>query len=58
MFVMDTKGNVRHTVDIDTDSYAEDCVVVNGQLWAGCSNGDVVIMSAPEVGHRGRELLP
>ncbi len=58
VFVMDTKGNLRHTVDIDTDSSAEDCIVVNGQLWAGCRNGDIVIMSAHEVGHRGRELLP
>ncbi len=45
VFVMDVSGNIRHTVNIDTDSYTQDCAVVNGQLWVGCQNGDIVIMS-------------
>ncbi len=46
VFVIDISGNVRHTVNIDSDSWPRDCAVVNRQLWVGCYNGDIVIMSS------------
>ncbi len=46
VFVMDTSGNVHHTVNIDTDRWPRDCAVVNRQLWVGCLNGDIIIMSS------------
>ncbi len=47
VFIMDVSGNVLHTVNLDSDSLGPaDCAVVNRQLWVGCSNGDIVIMSS------------
>ncbi len=57
VFIRDSDGNLQHTVNIphtdsdpdsDSDTYStlEDCVVVNRQLWVGCDNGDIVIMSS------------
>ncbi len=46
LFAMDVDGNVRHKVNIDSDSMTEDCAVVRRQPWVGCRNGDIVIMSS------------
>ena len=51
VFIIDSNGDLKHTVNIpDTSKYTngrlEDCAVVNRQLWVGCSNGDIVIMSS------------
>ncbi len=51
MLIIDAVGNLQHTVNIpdtdsDTDSRPVDCAVVNRQLWVGCQNGDIVIMSS------------
>ncbi len=43
--VVDVKGNICHTVHIDTDREIVDCTVVNRQLWVGCRDG-IVIMSS------------
>ncbi len=50
VFIIDADGNLRHTINIpypdsDTDSRSVGCAVVNRQLWLGCVNGDIVIMS-------------
>ncbi len=45
VFVMDVRRNIRHKLNIDTNRDIVDCVVVNRQLWVGCHNGDIVIMS-------------
>ncbi len=45
-FVMDIDGNLRHTAIIDTQTWTRDCTVVNRQLWVGCHNGEIVIMSS------------
>ena len=44
--VVDVDGNLCHTVSIDSDSKIADCTVVNRQLWVGCGNGAIVIMSS------------
>ncbi len=44
VFVFDVSGNIRHALKIDTDSMAIDCAVINGQLWVGCLNGDVIML--------------
>ena len=48
VLVMDVNGNVRPTVNIDTNTPndPEDCVVVNRQLWVGYENGSISIMSS------------
>ena len=47
MLIIDAGGNLQHTVNIpDTDSGPVDCAVVNRQLWMGCQNGDIVILSS------------
>ncbi len=51
VFIIDSDGKLRHRVNIpdtDSDTYSEpmDCAVVNRQLWVGCYNGDIVIMSS------------
>ncbi len=49
LFTMDVSGNFHHTVDSDTDSgteYTLDSAVVSRQVWVGCRNGDIVIMSS------------
>ena len=51
--IIDSDGERHHSVyipdsytDSDTVSLPTDCAVVNRQLWVGCSNGDIVIMSS------------
>ncbi len=46
VLVMGDGGNVRHIVNMDTISRPRNCAVVNKQLWVGCLNGDIVIMSS------------
>ena len=46
VLVMDVSGNVRHTIQIDTDSYIRDCAVVNRQLWLASKDGNIIIMSS------------
>ncbi len=44
--ITDADGEIHHTVTPDTDSRLRDCAVVNRQLWVGCLNGDIIIMSS------------
>ena len=46
VFVVDGSGNHPYKVNVESESRAMDCVVVNRQLWVGCLNGDIVIMSS------------
>ncbi len=46
MLVTHVNGKICHTVDILTDRYIRDCAVINRQLWVGCLNGNIVIMSS------------
>ncbi len=48
VFVINKNGELCHTVGIDTDKGLRDCAVVNRQLWVGCMNGDIVIMSSQQ----------
>ncbi len=43
--VVNVEGNLCHTVNIDSDRKIVDCTVVNRQLWVGCDNGAIIIMS-------------
>ncbi len=45
VFILDVSGKMCGKINIDTDSWVEDCTVVDGNLWVGCSNGDIVVMS-------------
>ncbi len=42
---LEYNGEFCTPVGIPTDRGPQDCAVVNGQLWVGCANGDIVIMS-------------
>ncbi len=44
VIVIDINGKRRHTVNIG--SLPLDCAMINRQLWAACSNGEIVIMSS------------
>ena len=46
VLVSDGSGNLRHTVNVDTAGFTRDCAVIGRQLWVGCSNGDIIIMSS------------
>ncbi len=46
VLVIDVSGNLRHKVNFDTESEMRDCIVVNRQIWLGCDNGEIVIMSS------------
>ncbi len=46
--VMDADGNLIHSINhpkIDPGSGARSCAVVNRQLWLGCFNGEIIILS-------------
>ena len=45
VFVLDVKGKLCDKINIDTDSRVEDCKIVDGKLWVGCYNGDIVVLS-------------
>ncbi len=44
VYVMDTSGNLRHTVNMDYGPY--DCTVVKRKLWVGYGTGEIDIMSS------------
>ncbi len=39
---------ISQEINVNTDSAISGCTVVNRQLWVGCKNGDIVIMSSGE----------
>ncbi len=43
--VLDSGGNLIHTIRIPGDRLPWNCTVVGGELWVGCANGDIVVMS-------------
>ncbi len=45
VFVLDMEGKVCDKISIDTDNEVCDCGVGDKELWVGCRNGDIVIMS-------------
>ncbi len=44
--VLDVSGNLTHTIPIPGDRQPRDCTVVGEQLWVGCDNGDIIVMSS------------
>ncbi len=44
--VLDASGNLTHTIPIPGDRKAKDCAVVWEQLWVGCANGSIIVMSS------------
>ncbi len=46
LLVLDISGNLTHTISIPGDRDPWDCIVVGGQLWVGCANGDIIVMSS------------
>ncbi len=46
LYVLDISGNLTHTISISGDREPADCTVVWGQLWVGCKNGDIIVMSS------------
>ncbi len=45
VFILDVSGKLCDKINIDTDSVVCDCTVVDGKLWVGCYNGDIVVLS-------------
>ncbi len=45
VYVLDVSGNLTHTIPIPGYREPRDCTVVEGQLWVGCYNGDIVVLS-------------
>ena len=46
VFTMDVSSKLCDKINIDTDTgQVYDCTVVDGKLWVGCFNGDIVVMS-------------
>lgn len=45
VYVMDVNRNLTHTLTIPGDRRLRDCTVMLGQLWVGCTNGDIIVMS-------------
>ncbi len=45
VFTLDVNGRLCDKINIDTDSQAWDCTVVDGKLLVGCYNGDIVVLS-------------
>ncbi len=45
VLVVDVSGEVLHKVEIKAHSSIVDCAVVKRQLWVGCRNSDIVVMS-------------
>ncbi len=46
VYVLDISGNLTHTIPIPGYRKPQDCTVVGEQLWVGCSNGDIIVMSS------------
>ncbi len=46
VYVLDISGNLTHTIPIPGNREPLDCTVVGGQLWVGCSKGDIIVMSS------------
>ncbi len=46
VYVLDISGNFTHTIPIREERIPLDCIVVEGQLWVLCKDGDIVIMSS------------
>ncbi len=46
VYVLDISGNHTHAIPIPGDRVPWDCTVVGGQLWVGCINGDIIVMSS------------
>ncbi len=45
VFILDVNGQVCDKINIGTDSSVRDCTVIDGKLFVGCDNGDIVVMS-------------
>ncbi len=45
VFTLDDSGKLCDQINIDTDSGVFDCAVGGGNLWVGCGNGDIVVLS-------------
>ncbi len=46
VYVLGVNGNHIHTISLPGDSYPVDCTVVGEQLWVGCRNGGIIVMSS------------
>ncbi len=45
VFILDISDNLCEKINIDTDSEIYGCTVVDGKLWAGSWNGDIIVLS-------------
>ncbi len=48
VYVLDLSGKVIHTIGLPEHSEPRDCTVIGGQLWVGCREGHIMVMS-PQV---------
>ena len=46
VYVLDVSANHTHTIPIPGDRTPLNCTVVGGQLWVGCNNGDIIVVSS------------
>ncbi len=46
VYVLDISDNLIYTIPIPGDRWPQDCTVVGGQLWVGCYNGNIIVMSS------------
>ncbi len=45
VWTLDVSGKLCDKINVDTDSRVQDCTVVDGKLWVGCWNGDIIVLS-------------
>ncbi len=46
VYVLDISGNLTHTIPIPEGREIRDCTVVGEQLWVGCEDGHIIVMSS------------
>lgn len=46
VYVLDISGNLTYTIPLPGNRWPLDCTVVGRQLWVGCRNGDITVMSS------------
>ncbi len=46
--VLDVSGNLTHTISVPGYKQPRYCTMVRDQLWVGCDNGDIVVMSTAQ----------
>ncbi len=46
VYVLDHGGHLTNVIPVPGGKEPQDCAVVEGQLWVGCSSGDIMVLSS------------